>query len=399
MNGPSTLALEASAHAARFWTGTLPWWLARVEDPAGGVHETLDAQGEPRGDGRRTTLAQARTLFVLSHLAVLSGDAALADRAARQARFLARLRKAPGLYRRACGPDGQPTGADDDERAHSYDQSFVLLALATLNRLAPDPATEAEAEACWQALVTTLTDPATGLLLEHDGLDDPAAADAPPRAQNPHMHLYEACLQAFEMSGRADWLDRAQAVRARALRHFLDPGSGTVAEFLTPGLRPLLGPAGQRREVGHQCEWAWLLVREVELGGDPAVQAVAARLLDFVARHGLATSGPLAGACRDAVAAHGGVIEDTFLLWPQTEAIKVHAQRHLQGRPGAGDDARRLLCLMFRRWFDGRNAWVNQLGPGGEPVWPEALTRLMYHIVLALTEGARARLWPGLDRA
>lgn len=400
MNAPprSPIAEEAARRADWFWADFLPDWLDRVQDPEGGVHDLLDQDGVPQAAGPRTVLAQARTLFVLSHLALLSGDPALTGMAARQRQFLARLRKAPGLYRLKGTPSGAPTDDPSDAQARSYDQTFVILALSTWNRLSLSPDCEPEIEACWQALTTTLTDPATGLLLEHDGLADPAAPEAPPRAQNPHMHLYEACLQAFEMSGRAEWLQRAQAVRATALRHFLDPDSGTVAEFLTPGLQPLPGAAGLRREVGHQCEWAWLLMREVELGGDPATNGIAARLLGFASRHGFAGSGPMAGACFDAVSAKGGVMEESFLLWPQTEAIKAHAMRHIAGEPGAGEAAQQLLCLMFRRWFDGRPAYVNQLGPQAETLQPQALTRLMYHVVLALTEGVRARLWPGMDR-
>ena len=92
-------------------------------------------------------------------------------------------------------------------------------------------------------------------------------------------------------------------------------------------------------------------------------------------------------------------MEESFLLWPQTEAIKAHAMRHMAGEPGADEAAQQLLCLMFRRWFDGRPAYVNQLGADAETLQPQALTRLMYHVVLALTEGVRARLWPGMDRA
>lgn len=88
-------------------------------------------------------------------------------------------------------------------------------------------------------------------------------------------------------------------------------------------------------------------------------------------------------------------MERRFLLWPQTEALKAHAARHLAGIPGADTDARDLLDLIFARWFDGHPVFVNQLDATGAAIWPEALSRLLYHIVLALTEGARAGLWPG----
>lgn len=389
---------SADDWATWFWTEFLPGWLARVHDDQGGVFDTLAADGTPMLAAEKTVLAQARILFTLSHLALLSGNPALVAAAEHQAAFLPRFRKAPGLYRRALRRDGSVTGLAGDEVARSYDQSFVLLALATWNRLSPREETAAEIEMCWEALATRLTDPATGLLLEDDTLTDPAAPEAPLRAQNPHMHLYEACLQAFEMTHDDLWQTRAASLRALGLEHFLDTETGSIAEFRAPDLGPLPGPDGLRREPGHQCEWAWLLGREAELGGDPALRGTAATLMAFADRHGFAGAGPLQGAAFDAVAADGAVMEHSFLLWPQTEAIKALALRHRASEAAAGDRARALLCLMFERWFAGRKTFVNRLDAGGESLWSEAPSRLIYHLVLALTEGARAGLWPGLPR-
>lgn len=389
-----TMMRSADNWAGWFWSISFPDWLKRVTDPAGGLFDALNSDGMADSDAGQTALSQARSLFTLSHLALLSGDPALKAAAQRQVTVLERFRKAPGLYRRMIARSGQPL----DDVARSYDQTFVILGLSTWNRLAPDHAVETEIEACWQALTTTLTDPITGLLLEDDSVADPAALDAPPRAQNPHMHLYEACLQAFEMSGDPRWQTRAADLRALALRYFLDEDTGSIAEFLAPDMRPLPHADGKRREPGHQCEWSWLLQREVELGGEAGLLDTAVRLAAFADAHGFSAAGPLTGAAYDAVSADGGVTKPTHLLWPQTEAIKMFALRHAAGESGAGDRAQRLLCLMFNHWFAGRPVFVNQLDAQGSTLWPEALTRLQYHLVLALTEGARAGLWPGISR-
>jgi mannose/cellobiose epimerase-like protein (N-acyl-D-glucosamine 2-epimerase family) len=383
---------DADAWAGWFWAVWMPDWLARVADPRGGVYDLLDAAGTPSIDGPKTVLAQARTLFTLAHLALLSGEPALVRAADRQASALPPFRKAPGLYQRALAPDGTQTGDMADRVARSYDQTFVLLALVTWDRLSPSPATKAEIDACWHALTDVLTDKTTGLL-RNDDSEDPT-----PPAQNPHMHLYEACLQAHEMTGQPQWMARASALRARTLQHFLDTESGSIAEWIALDLGPLSGPYGLRREPGHQCEWAWLLWREVELGGDPALRDLAASLMSFADRHGFAATGALQGAALDAVSPSGTVIDSSLLLWPQTEAIKAFAQRYMAGDAVAGDRARALLCLVFQHWFLGRLAFVNRLNNQGHSLWSEALTRLFYHLALALTEGARAGLWPGIPR-
>lgn len=400
--GLARTAPDGDASAAQwvgwFWHDFLPGWTQHVQTPGSiGFHDALDKTAAPVQPDRRTVLAQARLLFTFAHLALQSDNPVYHDAAAAARKAVVAFRKAPGLYCRARTASGAPTGQPGDELATSYDQSFVILGLATWGRLHPEYDVSGELDAYWAAVETTLTDPVTGLMLEHDGAFDPADPSAPKRAQNPHMHLYEACLQAFEMTQAPIWLTRAADMRAMGLKHFFDADTGTITEFLAPDLSVLPGRDGQWREIGHQCEWAWLLLREVELGGDPGSRAVALRLLNFADQHGFSTDGPMAGAAFDAVSADLTWREEKFLLWPQTEAIKAHAVRADTG--DHADRAGALVVLIFRQYFAGRAAFVNQLDATGAVIWDEALSRLHYHLVLALTEGARAGLWPGPSNA
>lgn len=381
---------DAQYWSAWFWGDFFTDWLSRVQDGSAGVFDALDATGQPDLGADKSLLAQARTLFTLSHAALLSGDPALTKAAGQQAKFMQLYRKSPGLYRCIAQRDGRPTGRPEDAVARSYDHSFIILGLVTWNRLSPSDETSAQIEACWTALQSQLTDPVTKLLRN----DDTGMISNP--AQNPHMHLFEACLQAYRMTDDKIWLSRARDLRSIALRHFMDHHS--IAEFLTPGLQPLPGADGSRREIGHQCEWAWLLLEEADLANTPALIAPAKKLIAFADRYGFAKDGPLKGAAFDAVSTMGDVTEHSFLLWPQTEAIKTFALRHTAGDPQAGDRARALLCVMFEGWFYTRPYFVNQLDGAANDLWPQALTRLMYHIVLAMTEGARAGLWPDIQR-
>lgn len=344
---------------------------------------------------RRTLLAQARLLFTFSHLALLTSNPRWLEAAGVAREAVAAFRKSPGSYCLARNAAGAPTGDPGDEVTRSYDLSFVILGLVTWGKLAQDEDPSDELEACWHVVETDLTDPETGLMLEHDMLSDPAAASAPPRAQNPHMHLFEACLQAFEMTENPKWLIRAARMRAKGLEYFFDEDTGTITEFIAPDLTILPGRDGARREIGHQHEWAWLLCREAELGGAQASRLTAQRLLDFAERVGFASGGPMKGAILDAVSADESWQEDRFLLWPQTEAIKSCTIR--AGDAGMSARAQDLAKLIFRRYFEGQRHYVNQLDGAGQVIWSEALSRLQYHTVLALTEGARVGLWRGPD--
>lgn len=383
---------DAAVWANWFWAEFFPDWLARVQDGTMGVFDALDAQGNPDTTTGKSLLAQARTLFTVSHVALLSGDPTLIAAARQQGAFLERFRKAPGLYRCRANRDGSPTGQTADEIARSYDHSFVILGLATWNKLSPSPDVELRIEECWEALQSQLTDPSTGLLHNDD-----TGSDTGP-AQNPHMHLYEACLQAYRMTERPVWVERATKIGAHALPHFMDKDSGSIAEFMTADLHPLPGPAGKRREIGHQCEWAWLLLEEASFTDAPTLHTLATRLMDFANAHGFAPDGPLKGAAYDAVSTTGEVVENSFLLWPQTETIKVLANHYMAGDFAAGPRAQALFCLMFERWFEGHTSFINQLDADGNCIWPQGLTRLMYHVVLAMTVGADAGLWPQVPR-
>ncbi len=375
-----------------FYQSFLPEWIEHAQDPDGfGFYDLLDNNAKPLQQDRRTVLAQARLLFTFSHLALIT-DSTVFHNAARVAQdALPAFLKTSGGYSRARNNSKQTTGNKDDDLVLSYDQSFVILGLSTWAKLNPDDNIEAELEACWLSIENNLTDSTTGLLLEYDGLIAPNNPNAPWRAQNPHMHLYEAALQAYEMTNNSIWIERAKQIRAKGLEYFYDEVTGTIIEFIAPDLKTLAGRDGQRREIGHQCEWAWLLYREAELGGDDHVCSIADTLLAFADQYGFASSGVMQGAAFDAVAEDTSWQEDKFLLWPQTEAIKTYAIR--KDQPDHAKNAHHLMMLVFHKYFANQAAFVNQLDNTGKPIWSEALSRLLYHIVLALTEGARAGLW------
>lgn len=366
--------------ATWFVANFLPRWLDQALKPDGAVVEALTADGRAV-EAAATTLTQARTVFALAHLSLATQDPRLLDAARRVHGFLDRALR---------DPDGGYRVSTSNRLRRSYDQSFALLALVTLRRADPEAVPADRIDLLWSFVERALTEPATGALYD----DDAGAVTGEPadrvRAQNPHMHMLEAALQAFEMNGERVWLARASHLVNLARRYFIDPETGAVREFVGADLAPLATDTGRRREPGHQYEWAWLLHRFADLGGDPSVREDARRMVAFAEAHGLRRDGPMKGAPFDALDAEGAVTEQTHLLWPLTEAGKFHAAT------GSADRACAIETLIFTRYFaaGGAPVWVNRLDGTGRTIWDAALSRLLYHVALFVTEGARAGLWP-----
>ena len=238
--------------AAWFHGALMPWWLEQAHDPIhGGFFDRLSEDGIAQVDDPKSTLAQARVLFTLSHLCLHKPDDRLLDGARAAHIFLTKhLRdRLDGGYVRAVDRTGRPTGLATDRIKRSYDQSFVLLALSTYPRLETSEAVTRQLRECWSFIETRLTEAETGALHE----DDAGAGDHALRAQNPHMHMFEALLQAHEMTGDAIWMRRAESMLAVVRRHFVDPENGTIIEFRAADLSPAKGRDGSLREIGHQC--------------------------------------------------------------------------------------------------------------------------------------------------
>lgn len=382
--------------ARKFALDFVPAWIDMAQDRQfGGVVERLDGNGHPVHGEPKTTLVQARTLFSLAHLYLVTGNEALLVAARDVHAFMAaHLRLPHGGYRYSVEPNGDPGTDPKGAVCRAYDQSFALLALVTLRKADPALVGDDAITELW-SFIETLVEPATGALYEDDVMAGRGARVGDRRAQNPQMHMLEALLQAYELTGESQWLQRATAYVALAERYFIDPSTGAVREFVAYDLSPLQGAEGERREPGHQYEWAWLLERFVELGGDGKVKPLADRMAAFADSHGVRQSqDALDGAPFDAVDAGGRVTEATHLLWPLTEAGKLACLHHLQGRQGAADRARELERLIFSFYFNPTSLrWVNQLDGAGSVLWDDALSRLIYHVLLFVTEGARAGVW------
>ncbi|HEV7714645.1 MAG TPA: AGE family epimerase/isomerase, partial [Steroidobacteraceae bacterium] len=219
------------------------WSTHGVDRVRGGFHERLN--GTESLDEPRRARVQPRQVsaFAMSTELGWKGDAAaLANHGLDY--FLARYRRADGLFRTLINSNGTPR----DDRALLYDQAFALLAFAESQRvLGPLPHLTDEARRLRATLYRTLKCAGAGF---ETGLPTGEALSS-----NAHMHLLEASLAWLEVSDDAEWRTMANEIGTLALTRFIDASSGAVREHFTGLWAPVPGVDGRIVEPGHLFEW------------------------------------------------------------------------------------------------------------------------------------------------
>lgn len=374
--------LAARLAAARGWCvgAALPFWAETGFDRTfGGFHERTDLAGRPVLDAPRRTMVQARQIYVFAHAALLGWRPEGAETALHAAeRLLARNWRADGADGFVFSTDA--TGRVIDGRRDAYAHAFVAFGLAYAWRLAPEPAFRKAADAIFALFDRALQAETWGGHLGEAPRSDPL------RRQNPHMHLFEACLAWYEATGEARHLARAGEIFGLFTTRFMDGDAGVLLECFDDAWRPAPGADGRRWEPGHHFEWIWLLRRYAAASGR-RVDLWTQQLLAPALAQGFAEDGLI----HDAVAVGGGVMAGSSRVWPHTEALKAAAAETEVGRPDMERLAIRALDALSDN-FLGRpfpGGWIDHLGADRAALSDFAPASTLYHVLLALAEASR----------
>jgi mannose/cellobiose epimerase-like protein (N-acyl-D-glucosamine 2-epimerase family) len=358
--------------AARAWLfeAALPLWAERgVDRVDGGFYEELDSSARPTDRAFKRVRVTCRQIYVFSHAALL-GWTQGADISEWGYKYLvtqARLRD-DGWARKL-----SRHGAVIDASIDLYELAFVIFAMAWRYRVSADPEARAHALDTLNFIRTRMRAPNGGFWhsLPLTGF----------REQNPHMHLAEACLVAFEATGEEVFLDTAREVVQLFATRFFDPR--TLGERFDQ----TWARVGGGIEPGHHFEWTWILAHYQRLTGEP-VTALAARSAEFAERHGV---DPGTYAVYDALTEEGDVLKSSSRIWPNTERIKAALGLfELDGRDPRG--ALSSSCgLIFGRYFanDIPGLWTDQFDALGKPLTTTTPASCVYHLFLAFAEMLR----------
>ena len=255
-----------------------------------------------------------------------------------------------------------------DHTRDLYDHAFVLLALASATASLPAGTLRPKALHLLEWIEAHLPHPQGGYL---EGLPH-----APPRRQNPHMHLLEALLAAYEAFGDTVFIARAGGLIEVFATRLFDPATGSLPEYFDEGLVPHRENGVFRVEPGHHCEWVWLLHRYQALTRpDPRLASISQRLMHFVDAYGISPRGDVI----DSAASNGSAVEETTRLWPQTERLKAE---FLRADASVARQHQAIGALWAYLRPDG--LWQERRAASGEFLSPPAPASSLYHLTAAI---------------
>jgi N-acylglucosamine 2-epimerase/mannose-6-phosphate isomerase len=361
---------------AWMFESALPLWAGRGFDAENGVfREALGLDGAVIAAPALRTRGLCRQIYVYSHAALLGWAPAQAV-AARAADYLhAKAWLGPDKgYAKLLGAEGQALDAKPD----LYDLAFVLFAYAWRYRAGRDAQDLARAHEALDFIERQMRDN------EGEGFwhEWPPGG---PRQQNPHMHMLEAALVAFEASGEARFRALAEEiVRLFQTRFF---NGVTLAEFFDKDWKRVDGEAGRLVEPGHQLEWAWILAQYQRLTGADVTREAKA-LVDFAERFGV---DPQSQAVFMQIRDDGAPLDQSSRSWPNTERIKgwigIYELTGADPRAAIAGSSRLLLDRYLKNCAPG--AWVDHFDADGKPISTRATASTFYHVFLAFAEVLR----------
>jgi mannose/cellobiose epimerase-like protein (N-acyl-D-glucosamine 2-epimerase family) len=205
------------------------------------------------------------------------------------------------------------------------------------------------------------------------------------RRQNPHMHLLEACLFAYETWQDDAYIKMADEMVLLFQDHFFDSKNNVVIEFFSDNLFPHV-EKGNYIEPGHAFEWVWLLKKHAELAGNPTLHdKICQRLLDKANADGWDKE---YDGIYDTVSADGRVIADTKRIWPFCEALKANVLMLTLApdRQAIKDRVAAMVDVFENKYMQERGFWTEWLNRDLTPAADYMPGTTPYHVYFGITE-------------
>lgn len=353
----------------------IPFWAANgIDTINGGFVEQLTLDGHDAKAAFKRTRVTARQVYVFSH-ARLMGWKDIGDAAGAGIDLL--------IKRTWQGPDNgfarlmTREGEVLDPTPDLYDHAFALFAFAWRYRTERDVASLEWMHRTLDFIETHLRHP-SGEGFWHA---------RPPkgwRVQNPHMHLTEACLAAFESTDDPRFADASRKLVELFQSRLFDRSTGALPECYDDAWRRAPGEDGRLVEPGHMMEWAWVLNQARKLIGTEAQDDIR-RLVSFAERHGVARE---SGITFNTIRNDGAPIDQGSRIWPNAERIKAAIALHEATGADPWPVIEKTCGLLMSRYLARNPAgvWMDSFDETGRGVAEVVPASTLYHLLLALSE-------------
>ena len=204
------------------------------------------------------------------------------------------------------------------------------------------------------------------------------------RRQNPHMHLLEGYIAAYEATQDDTYKEQVSALLTLALAHFYDKKTKTLREFFTLDWQTH-PETGHQVEPGHHFEWVWLLFQANKILPNSDYTELAQHLWRTASRYGLANNGGIYNQI-DGNDYHP--IDKEKRIWPITEYLKAITVMPI----GKEEKELRLteaLNFLQDHYFIENGRWNEYLDADNQPKDFPLPGTSSYHIFLGLAEVIR----------
>ena len=356
----------------------LPWWAAHGLDRThGGYVEQMTMSGHDAAAAFKRTRVTARQIYVFSHGYTLGFEHGV-ELARHGVEFLvSKTWNGPdkGFARRLTREGGALDPTPD-----LYDLAFVLFAFSWFHRATKDRNARDWMHRTLDFIEAHMRAPGG------EGFIHQLPAEGW-RQQNPHMHLTEACLAAFEATGEARFSNVAKELIGLFQTRFFDLKSQTLAEYFTDDLSRAPGDEGRIVEPGHQFEWTWILNQGRKLLGIDAAREIRA-LAVFAERHGVEEANC---AAYNQIRDDGSAIDKGSRTWPNTERLKSAIALYELDGIDPSNVVRSSGELLLDRYLahSPRGTWIDAFDADGKPVVDTIPASTLYHVFLAFAEVLR----------
>ncbi|NVK72699.1 phosphoheptose isomerase [Marinomonas sp. CT5] len=262
-----------------------------------------------------------------------------------------------------------------DKQSDAYALAFILLSFSHYYKVTKDDRALTYMKKTHQFLEENMR-ANTGGFYEAFPIDETQT-----RRQNPHMHLLEGYVAAFEATHDNHYKIAIQSLLSLALKHFYHKETKTLREFFCVdwSLDPEIG---QQVEPGHHFEWVWLLHQANKILPNSDYTDLAQHLWQIASRHGLAKNG---GIYNQIDGNSYQPIDKEKRIWPITEYLKAITVMPI-GKEEKIDRLEKALNFAQQYYFLPNGRWNEYLNEDNTPKDFPLPGTSSYHIFLGLTE-------------